>query len=57
MSAVFRGAQSVAEIAKQFAPIVAPKLRVGVVMLLMLAVEQDGQLKGWSPDLGVETPI
>jgi ABC-type amino acid transport substrate-binding protein len=45
-------AQSAAETAKQFAP--SGKLRVGVLMLSYFAVEQDGQLKGWSPDLGVE---
>src|SRR5262249_58556379 len=46
------GAQSAAETAKQFAP--SGKLRVGVLMLSYFAAEQDGQLKGWSPDIGSE---
>src|SRR5262245_62475701 len=45
-------AQQAAETAKQFAP--SGKLRVGVLMLSYFAVEQSGQLKGWSPDLGIE---
>jgi polar amino acid transport system substrate-binding protein len=45
-------AQSAAETAKHFAP--GGKLRVGVLMLSYFAVEQDGQLEGWSPDLGIE---
>ena len=45
-------AQGAAETARQFAP--GGKLRVGVLMLSYFAVEQDGQLKGWSPDLGIE---
>src|SRR5436309_1599363 len=45
-------AQSAAETAKQFAP--TGKLRVGTLMLSYFAVEEDGQLKGWSPDLGIE---
>ena len=48
-------AQSAAETAKQFAP--SGKLRVGVLMLSYFAVEQDGQLKVWSPDLGVELAL
>ena len=46
------GAQSAGETARQFAP--SGKLRVGVLMLSYFAVEQDGQLTGWSPDLGIE---
>src|SRR5262245_47456837 len=46
------GAQNTAETAKQFAP--SGKLRVGVLMLSYFAVEQDGQLKGWGPDIGSE---
>src|SRR5215475_11077674 len=45
-------AQSAVETAKQFAP--GGKLRVGVLMLSYFALEQDGQLKGWSPDIGIE---
>jgi polar amino acid transport system substrate-binding protein len=45
-------AQSAVETAKQFAP--TGKLRVGTLMLSYFAVEEDGQLKGWSPDLGIE---
>ena len=45
-------AQSTVEAAKSFAP--GGKLRVGVLMLSYFAVERDGQLKGWSPDLGIE---
>src|SRR5262245_3499558 len=45
-------AQSTAETAKQFAP--TGKLRVGVLTLSYFAVGQEGQLKGWSPDLGIE---
>src|SRR5262245_1577299 len=45
-------AQSAADIAKQFAP--TGKLRVGTLMLWIFAVEENGQLKGWAPDLGIE---
>ena len=45
-------AQSAAETARQFAP--SGKLRVGVLMLSYFAVEQNGQIGGWSPDIGVE---
>ncbi|MGZ3350596.1 MAG: transporter substrate-binding domain-containing protein, partial [Xanthobacteraceae bacterium] len=45
-------AQGAAETAKQLAP--GGKLRVGVLMLSYFAVEEGGQLKGWSPDLGIE---
>src|SRR5262249_15070241 len=45
-------AQSAGETAKQFAP--TGKLRVGTLMLSYFAVEEGGQLKGWSPDLGIE---
>ena len=45
-------AQSAAETARQFAP--SGKLRVGVLMLSYFAVEQNGQIEGWSPDIGVE---
>src|SRR6478672_8200479 len=50
--AVGINAQSSVETAKQFAP--TGKLRVGTLMLSYFAVEEDGQLKGWSPDLGIE---
>src|SRR4029453_13325095 len=46
------GAQSAAETATQLAP--SGKLRFGVLMLSYFAAEQDGQLKGWSPDIGSE---
>lgn len=45
-------AQPVSDLAKQFAP--TGKLRVAVLMLTYFAVEEDGKLKGWSPDLGIE---
>jgi polar amino acid transport system substrate-binding protein len=45
-------AQSVAVVAKELAP--TGKLRVAVSMLTYFAVEEDGKLKGWSPDLGIE---
>ena len=45
-------AQSATETARQFAP--SGKLRVGVLMLSYFAVEQNGQIEGWSPDIGVE---
>jgi polar amino acid transport system substrate-binding protein len=45
-------AQSAAETARQFAP--SGKLRVGVLMLSYFAVEQNGQIEGWSPDIGIE---
>src|ERR1044072_827881 len=45
-------AQSAAETARQFAP--GGKLRVGVLMLSYFAVEQNGRMEGWSPDLGVD---
>ena len=48
-------AQNAAETAKQFAP--SGKLRVGALMLSYFAVEEDGQLKGWSPDLGIELAL
>lgn len=51
-AAASAGAQSAGETARQFAP--SGKLRVGVLMLSYFAVEQDGQLTGWSPDLGTE---
>ncbi len=45
-------ASPVAELAKEIAP--SGKLRVAVLMLTYFAVEEGGQLKGWSPDLGIE---
>jgi polar amino acid transport system substrate-binding protein len=45
-------AQSVAVVAKELAP--TGKLRVAVLMLTYFAVEEEGKLKGWSPDLGAE---
>ena len=45
-------AQGNAELARQMAP--TGKLRFGVLMLSYFAVERDGQLTGWSPDLGIE---
>ena len=45
-------AQPVADIAKELAP--TGKLRVAVLMLTYFAVEEEGKLKGWSPDLGIE---
>jgi polar amino acid transport system substrate-binding protein len=45
-------AQSAPETARQFAP--TGKLRVGVLMLSYFAVEQNGQIEGWSPDIGIE---
>jgi polar amino acid transport system substrate-binding protein len=45
-------AQSIAAVAKELAP--TGKLRVAVLMLTYFAVEEEGKLKGWSPDLGVE---
>ena len=45
-------AQSATETARQFAP--SGKLRVGVLMLSYFAVEQNGQIEGWSPDIGIE---
>jgi polar amino acid transport system substrate-binding protein len=41
-----------AEIAKQLAP--SGKLRVGVLMLSYFADEDGRELKGWSPELGIE---
>src|SRR6185436_18498874 len=45
-------AQTAAEATRQFAP--SGKLRVGVLMLSYFAVEQNGQVEGWSPDIGIE---
>ena len=45
-------AQSAAETASQFAP--SGKLRVGVLMLSYFAIEQNGQIDGWSPDISIE---
>jgi polar amino acid transport system substrate-binding protein len=41
-----------AEIAKELAP--TGRLRVAVLMLSYFANEEGGELKGWSPELGVE---
>ena len=41
-----------AEIAKELAP--TGRLRVAVLMLSYFASEEGGELKGWSPELGVE---
>lgn len=41
-----------ADVAKQLAP--AGKLRVAVLMLSYFANEEGGELKGWSPELGIE---
>ena len=46
------GAQNAAETARQFAP--SGKLRVGVLMLSYFANEDARELKGWSPELGIE---
>lgn len=45
-------APSVSEVAKEIAP--SGKLRIAVLMLTYFAVEEQGKLKGWSPDLGIE---
>ena len=45
-------AQSAAETASQCAP--SGKLRVGVLMLSYFAIEQNGQIDGWSPDISIE---
>ena len=45
-------ARAQTEVAKQLAP--TGKLRIAVLMLSYFANEDAGELKGWSPDLGVE---